>query len=159
MGKFLCYNGSMEGLYALIAFIIGWLIAQVVKTILSVIQGCRTKEVTNLATMIGYFSRSGGMPSGHTASFTALCVYLGCTFGFTSAIFALGLATWSIIVYDAIHVRYAVGEQGKALNGLLKAQGKEELPIVEGHTVPQVIVGGVIGVAVGLIIYGLVNGF
>lgn len=149
----------MEGLYALIAFTVAWLIAQASKTIIGLIKGHKAGKVTSLGAAIGYFSRSGGMPSGHTASFTALCVYLGCEFGFTSGLFALGLATWSIIVYDAIHVRYAVGEQGKALNGLLKAQGKEELPIVEGHTVPQVIVGGVIGVAVGLIIYGLVNGF
>ena len=149
----------MEGLYALIAFTVAWLIAQVSKTILGLVSGHKAGKVTNLASAIGYFSRSGGMPSGHTASFTALCIYLGCEFGFMSGIFALVLATWSIIVYDAIHVRYAVGVQGKVLNGLLKEQGKQELPIVEGHTLPQVIVGGVIGVAVGLLIFWITSGF
>lgn len=149
----------MEGLYALIAFAVAWLIAQVSKTIIGVAQGRKTGEFATLATTIGYFSRSGGMPSGHTASFTALALYLGCEFGFTSGIFALAIATWSVIVYDAIHVRYAVGEQGKALNGLLTEAGKKQLPVVEGHTVPQVVVGGLIGIAVGLAIFALTGGF
>lgn len=149
----------MEGLYALIAFTVAWLIAQVSKTILGLIGGHKAGKVTNLGAAIGYFTRSGGMPSGHTASFTALCVYLGCEFGFASGIFALSLATWSIIVYDAIHVRYAVGVQGKALNGLLREQGKKELPVIEGHTLPQVMVGGVIGVVVGLLIFWIAGGF
>lgn len=149
----------MEGLYALVAFILAWLIAQVSKTVLGLISGRKAGEVTNLASAIGYFMRSGGMPSGHTASFTALCVYLGCVFGFTSGIFALAVANLIIIVYDALHVRYAVGEQGKALNGLLKEQGKKELPLVEGHTLPQVMVGGVIGAIVGVLIFWFTGGF
>lgn len=149
----------MEGLYALGSFIAAWFVAQTSKVVLGLVQGRRTGEVTSFATAVGYFFRSGGMPSGHTASFLALCVYLGCEFGFTSGIFALAVATLIIIIYDAIHVRYAVGEQGKALNQLLKKQGKPELPVVEGHTVLQVIVGGIIGVIVGLGVFWLVNGF
>ena len=149
----------MEGLYALIAFIVAWLVAQVSKTFLGLISGHKSGKVTNLASAIGYFMRSGGMPSGHTASFTALSVCLGCSFGFTSGIFALAVANLIIIVYDAIHVRYAVGIQGEALNGLLREQGKKELPIVEGHTVPQVVVGGVIGVVVGLLVFWIMSGF
>lgn len=149
----------MEGLYALVAFIVAWLVAQVSKTLLGLIGGHKAGKVTNLGAAIGYFTRSGGMPSGHTASFTALCIYLGCSFGFTSGIFALAVANLIIIVYDAIHVRYAVGIQGEALNGLLREQGKKELPIIEGHTLPQVMVGGVIGVAVGLLIFWMTGGF
>lgn len=149
----------MEGLYALIAFIVAWLIAQVSKTLLGLISGHKAGKVTNLGAAIGYFMRSGGMPSGHTASFTALCMYLGCEFGFTSGIFALAVANLIIIVYDAIHVRYAVGVQGEALNGLLKEQGKKELPLVEGHTLPQVVAGGAIGMVVGLLIFWLTGGF
>lgn len=149
----------MEGLYALIAFVVAWLIAQVSKTILGLVNGHKSGNVTNLATAIGYFFRSGGMPSGHTASFTALCVYLGCTFGFTSGIFALAVANLLIIVYDATHVRYAVGVQGEALNELLGEQGKKKLPIVEGHTVPQVVVGALIGIVSGVVTYWIAGGF
>lgn len=146
-------------MYALGAFVVAWFVAQTSKVVLGLVQGYRTGEITSFATAVGYFFRSGGMPSGHTASFLALCVYLGCEFGFTSGLFALAVAVAIIIVYDAIHVRYAVGEQGKVLNQLLREQEKLELPVVEGHTVPQVIVGGVIGVVVGLGIFWLVNGF
>lgn len=149
----------MEGLYALIAFVVAWFFAQVSKTVLGVIGGKKSGKVTNLGSAIGYFTRSGGMPSGHTASFTALCVYLGCEFGFMSGIFALAVANLIVIIYDAIHVRYAVGVQGEALNELLKEQGKKELPVVEGHTLSQVIVGAVIGVVVGVLVFWLVGGF
>lgn len=54
-----------------------------------------------------------------------------------------------IVVYDAVNVRYAVGEQGKALNSLLEMNKKPILPVVEGHTVLQVFVGAIIGLIVG----------
>ena len=147
----------MEGLYALIAFGVAWLVAQVSKIIIGVIKGYKGGGSMTLATMIGYCFRSGGMPSAHTASFMALCVYLGCALGFTSGVFALAIATLIIIMYDAIHVRYAVGEQGKALNALLKEQGKNELPLVEGHTLAQVAVGGVLGIVTGIMMYWIVK--
>ena len=140
----------MNGWLALGAFVIGFLTAQIWKLITGAWNDRGRTEKRTLGTWIGYFMRSGGMPSGHSASFTALAVYLGCWQGFDSGVFALAVGTWIIILYDAVHVRYAVGEQGKALNGLLKKNGEAELPIVEGHTVPQVAVGVLIGVIVGV---------
>ena len=134
----------------LIAFAIAWFIAQLWKMIAGAVANRKQMQSMNLAQLIGYFTRSGGMPSGHTASLTGMLVYFGCLDGFNSAIFLLGFGLWTIVVYDAIHVRYAVGEQGKALNRLLAQNGETELPIVEGHTVPQVIVGALMGIAVGL---------
>lgn len=145
-----------EGWYALVAFVVGFLVAQIWKLITGIVSGRSAKEVFNLQTAIGYFSRSGGMPSGHTASFTAASVYLGYIYGFGSGLFALAACVWMVVVYDAIHVRYAVGEQGKALNQLLKENGKSELPLVEGHTMPQVVVGAIIGILIGLIMGVLV---
>lgn len=149
----------MEGWYALVAFVVAWLIAQVSKTILGLLGNHKERKAVNLATVIDYFTRSGGMPSGHTASLTAACVYLGCTLGFGSGVFALAACMWTIVVYDAIHVRYAVGIQGKALNELLRQDGKPELPVVEGHTLPQVLVGAVIGLVVGLVTFWVTGGF
>lgn len=140
----------MECVFTLISFVLAWFVAQVWKLIAGVVSGKKAKTVVNLKTAIGYFSRSGGMPSGHTASLTAAVVYLGFANGFGTGVFALALCVWTIVIYDAIHVRYAVGEQGRALNGLLKAAGKPELPLVEGHTMPQVVVGAMIGVVVGV---------
>lgn len=149
----------MEGIYALVAFVLGWFVAQLIKTVLGLVGGYRLGKTTNLASAIDYFTRSGGMPSGHTASFVAMTIYIGCTCGFNSIIFALAFATCGIVMYDAIHVRYAVGEQGKALNKLLKKQGIEELPIVEGHTLLQVVVGALLGIVVGLFTVLLTGGF
>lgn len=153
--KHLCYNILyMEGWYTLLAFVLGFLVAQLWKLVAGLLSGHRTHEVVNLKTAIGYFSRSGGMPSGHTASFTAASVYLGLVSGFGSGLFALAACTWMIVVYDAIHVRYAVGEQGKALNELLEKAGRPKVPLVEGHTMSQAVVGAVIGVliAVGMFV-------
>lgn len=142
----------MEGLYAIIAFVLGFLGAQVWKLIAGLVSGEKPEGVTNLQAAIGYFSRSGGMPSGHAASFTAMTVCLGALCGWASGVFALAMGVWMIVLYDAIHVRYAVGEQGKALNQLLKREKLQELPIVEGHTVSQVTVGVILGVMIGFLV-------
>lgn len=136
--------------YALIAFALAWLVAQTWKTIAGIIGGYKSSRPMNLANLIDYVTRSGGMPSGHTASLTAMVVCLGQILGYGSPVFALGVGLWLIVVYDATHVRYAVGEQGRALNKLLAKAEQPELPLVEGHTVPQVIVGAIVGVIVGL---------
>lgn len=136
--------------YAFLAFALAWLVAQTWKTIVGIIGGYKSSQPMNLANLINYVTRSGGMPSGHTASLTAMIVCLGYMLGYGSPIFVLGIGLWLIVVYDATHVRYAVGEQGKALNKLLAEAKQPELPLVEGHTVLQVIVGAIIGVIIGL---------
>lgn len=111
--------------------------------------------MAHFKTAIAYIFRSGGMPSGHAASMTALTTSIGIAEGFSSSIFALALASTIIILYDAVHVRYAVGEQGEVLNRLLRQNGGKPLPIVEGHTVPQVVVGVILGALVGLLVWFL----
>lgn len=147
----------MEGWYALIAFVTAFLVAQIWKTVAGIVGGHATKKRMTWQEMIGYFSRSGGMPSGHSASFTALTVFLGCAEGFQSGLFALAVGSLIIVLYDATHVRYAVGKQGEALNELLEKAGKSDLPLVEGHTVGQVAVGILIGVIVGVGVFGIVS--
>lgn len=146
----------MNGWYALVAFLCAFVVAQLWKFVAGLLSGTRGESrMVGFRQAIDYLSRSGGMPSGHAASMTALSVYLGCAYGFDSGIFALAIATSVIVVYDAIHVRYAVGEQGKALNGLLKTAGKAGLPVVEGHTPIQALVGILVGAAVGWIVFML----
>lgn len=141
----------MEGLYAIIAFVLGFLVAQIWKLIAGLMSKDKPKDMTGLRVAVGYFTRSGGMPSGHAASFTAMTVCLGGMCGWTSGLFALAVGAWGIVLYDAIHVRYAVGEQGKALNKLLAREGLQELPIVEGHTMAQVVVGVILGAIIGIL--------
>ena len=147
----------MKAWYALVAFACGFAVAQLWKFVTGVVSS-RKQEKRDFKEMVGYLMRSGGMPSGHAASVTALTVYLGCFSGFDSPIFMLAVAFWGIVLYDAIHVRYAVGEQGKALNKLLKEAGKPELPVVEGHTMAQVVVGTILGIIIGLLVLWLAGG-
>lgn len=147
----------MKAWYGLVAFAGGFVIAQLWKFVAGVISS-RKQEKRNFKEMVGYLMRSGGMPSGHAASVTALTVYLGCFSGFDSPIFMLAVAFWGIVLYDAIHVRYAVGEQGKALNKLLEEARKPELPVVEGHTMAQVVVGTILGIIIGLLVFWLAGG-
>ena len=96
---------------------------------------------------------AGGMPSGHTASFVGLSTYFIIKNGIFANITVLALAMTIIVIYDAVNVRYAVGEQGKLLNVIAsdKMFKNKKVRIVEGHTIPQVCVGAVIGIMIGLI--------
>lgn len=147
----------MNGWYAAIAFVLAWFVAQAWKTVVGILEGHKKQQKMSFGAFVGYATRSGGMPSGHSASMSALTVCLGLIYGFDSGLFILSLATTLIIIYDAIHVRYAVGEQGKALNQILEKNGKKPLPIVEGHTVPQALVGVVLGILTGLGVYFLMG--
>ena len=135
-----------SGFPILLAFGLGWLIAQVSKMVILAI---KDKKQGFRALMSGVL-RSGGMPSGHTASLTAACTYLLLSYGVFSMPFVLLFCVTIIVIYDALNVRYAVGEQGKALNRL-----KQHVKIVEGHTLIEVAVGLLIGVASGLLIWGV----
>ena len=83
--------------------------------------------------------KSGGMPSGHTASFTAVTVIIGFLTGFDSVLFALSVCNTLIIIYDATNVRYAVGEHGRIINEIIEDRNKDKrqtmkkVRVVEGH--------------------------
>ena len=68
----------------------------------------------------GFFA-SGGMPSSHTAAMSALCVAVGRAEGFDSDLGALTIVLSTIVMYDAMNVRRAAGEQALVLNRLVKA--------------------------------------
>ena len=101
-----------EAWLILVAFGSGFLLAQLWKLVAGLVSGYRTHEIIDFKTGVGYFTRSGGMPSGHAASFTAATVLIGCMYGFDSGLFMLAVCMWAIVAYDAMHVRYAVGIQG-----------------------------------------------
>lgn len=141
----------MNGWFAILAFAVGWFIAQLWKTLAGLWSGHIRKQKLTVGQFLQYVTRSGGMPSGHSASMAAMTTYIGMTAGFGTELFALALAVSLIIFYDATHVRYIVGEQGKVLNQLLAENGKRPLRIVEGHTMAQVLVGVIIGALTGVV--------
>ena len=138
----------MDRFYILLAFTLGWFVAQSTKIIIALIV---RKGKIKISELIELVMKSGGMPSSHTACFTAASLTIGFRCGFDSAIFALAVAMTVIIVYDATNVRYAVGQQGKLLNKIVsmsESQTAKPLKLVEGHTVPQAIVGFIVGVLI-----------
>lgn len=138
----------MDSFYILLAFILGWLIAQTTKVIIALIV---KKGKLKFSEFIELMMKSGGMPSGHTASFVAATLTIGFRVGFDSALFALAVCNTIIIIYDATNVRYAVGQQGKLLNKIASnTLLARPLKLVEGHTVAQAIVGFLVGVIIAL---------
>ncbi|MEZ4618905.1 MAG: divergent PAP2 family protein [Caldilineaceae bacterium] len=58
-------------------------------------------------------SRSGGMPSSHTAMVVSLATVLGIEYGLDSSLFAIGVVLSVIVMYDATGVRQQSGKHAK----------------------------------------------
>ncbi|MEG0019541.1 MAG: divergent PAP2 family protein [Oscillospiraceae bacterium] len=133
-----------------------WLTAQVLKTIINFIL---TKDFS-LERLIG----AGGMPSSHTALVISLVVATAKQCGYSSPNFAMALAFAAVVMYDAMGVRRAAGEQAKILNKMLdewfvKAKITEQnVPQIKqlkellGHTPIEVFGGAIVGLVVALIL-------
>ena len=151
----LCYNRSMKVLFLFLAFALGWFVAQAIKLVAGII---KQKGKVTLKDISYYMFKSGGMPSGHTASFVSLDTVLALLYGFDTPVFAVAVCVTMIFIYDAVNVRYAVGEHGKLLNEIAESDHNPKTKpqkIVEGHTIPQVIVGVILGVLLGGLAYYL----
>ena len=98
------------------------------------------------------------MPSSHSAVVMCLAMMMGKEHGFNSSIFAISIIFSFVVMYDAAGVRRAAGKQAALLNKIVNTPGlsipqvQERLVEVLGHTPVQVVVGAIIGVAVGLIV-------
>ena len=140
-----------QGFVALLAFMMGWLFAQAFKIMHEWVQTGSLKKGLSRSL------KSGGMPSGHTASFAAMTMFFLLSSG-VSEIFALSLATTGIIVYDAVNVRKSVGEISEYINASEgKGIAEEKLRVVRGHTILEVVCGAILGVAIGATAYFLMN--
>lgn len=103
------------------------------------------------------------MPSGHTATVTALSTIVGLRLGILSADFAIAFVLMTIVITDAIGLRNYLGQHGKVLNILVKDLKEDDFlddyypRLLEriGHTPVQVLMGAIIGVSVSLIAWSL----
>jgi acid phosphatase family membrane protein YuiD len=80
---------------------------------------------------------------------------VGLTEGVTSAVFAVTVVFAAIVMYDAVMVRRSSGEQGVAIQSLIKEQGsKVKMPrAAKGHEPLEVAVGAAIGLIVGFLVF------
>lgn len=145
-------NGFMDFLSntPIIAGIIGWASAQVLKVVIESVIARKFTWESILA--------SGGMPSSHSAFVTALTTVIGIEYGFGSVYFSLSAALALVVMYDACGVRRAVGEQAKALNRIINALNEKgvhgnEVALKEilGHSPFQVAMGFVLGLVIGIV--------
>ena len=135
---------------------LSWLTAQVLKTIINFVF---TKQF-KAERLIG----AGGMPSSHTALVVSTAVATAKECGTSSPIFALAALFAAVVMYDAMGVRYAAGEQAKVINQLVdewldtmkfdqeKIPHFKELKEMLGHTPIEVIGGIIVGVVVSSIV-------
>lgn len=132
----------------LLAILVAWLAAQGAKYVASVV---RTGKLTDWR----QFYISGGMPSAHSATMISITTVIGLRDGFTSGLFGLAVMVSVIVMYDAMMVRRSSGAQGEALKALITEvkSGLRAPKVVHGHQPREVLVGALVGAAVGYIVF------
>lgn len=123
----------------LISGALGWFTAQIIKIIIEAIKGKLTPD---------RITGSGGMPSTHCATVSALTTAALLTDGPGSGTFAVALFLSFIVMYDGMNVRYITGKQSAILNKM----NHGHLPEKMGHTLAETIVGCLLGICIGLLV-------
>lgn len=134
----------------LVSAVTAWFIAQLLKIAVNLVV-LRKLDFQLL------FS-SGGFPSSHSATVSALALGIGKYYGWDSPIFAVSAVYGMVVLYDAAGVRRAAGKQAEVLNQLVErlSQGsdlaQERLKELIGHTPFEVFGGVLVGIIVGLLL-------
>ena len=103
---------------------------------------------------IDYLVSTGGMPSAHSATVSALFVSIGLTEGFDTPAAMIALTYAIITMFDAASVRRAAGNQARVLNIMIQELFKQHrlchthLKELLGHTRTEVFAGMLLGIAV-----------
>ena len=134
----------------LISAVVAWLVAQLSKVLVNLVLQRRLDFYLLLS--------SGGFPSSHTATVSALALGVGKYYGWNSPIFAVAAVFAMVVMYDAAGVRRAAGKQAEVLNRLVERfyQGtnseQAQLKELIGHTPFEVFGGALLGIVVGLLV-------
>ncbi|KAL8208232.1 hypothetical protein R6Q57_007644 [Mikania cordata] len=138
------YSSTVHMNYPLLSALLAFAIAQSIK----VFTTWYKEKRWDLKQILG----SGGMPSSHSATVTALAVAVGFQDGVGGTTFATALILACVVMYDATGVRLQAGRQAELLNQIVYELPAEH-PLAEsrplrellGHTPPQVAAGGLLG--------------
>lgn len=150
----------------LIAGIAGWATAQVIKAILY--------AILNRDFSIERLFGDGGMPSGHSATVSAMATMSLLHYGIGSFEFAVSTMLAIIVMHDAMGVRLETGKQAEVINELTalieeivddfnneetlekkfqKVFSEDKLKEYVGHTPIQVIAGCILGIVIGCLLH------
>lgn len=140
----------------LLSALYSWFLAQFLKITIEIFRKnkFKTKDFIFRA-LLG----TGGMPSSHSASITAVAVSIGITSGFNSPLFALAFVLLFVVIRDATGVRLSTGKQAQAINLIMEELysrynvGYKKIKEVKGHTALECFVGVIIGLFVSLGMY------
>jgi acid phosphatase family membrane protein YuiD len=135
----------------LISGFVAWIAAQVLNTIVHAV----VNRKIDWPRLVG----SGGMPSSHSATVTAVAASSALHYGFASFQFAVTVILAFIVMHDAMGVRKETGKHAVILNDIIElfdSMGKDLSPEQKlkefvGHSPMQVIAGAALGIGVALI--------
>lgn len=132
----------------ILAIFLAWIMGQGTKYVILVVKHRSFNHFRQL-----YIS--GNMPSAHTATVVSVATLIGLNEGVNSSLFGLAVLVAGIVMYDAVMVRRSSGEQGAALQELIREQhSKVALPrAAKGHTPIEVLVGAGLGLVIGLVVF------
>lgn len=137
----------------LIAALIAWALAQIIKVPIYYIQHRRWKW--------SLLFSAGGMPSSHSAVVTGLTHAIGLYYGFNSPLFALGFVLSMVVIYDATGIRRQAGRHARIINQMILdlASGhplkQEQLKEVLGHSPVEALGGILMGIAIAQLVWWL----
>ena len=144
---------------------VAWTSAQILKLFFTMLL---TRKIV-LERLVG----AGGMPSSHSALTSSVAIAMARKMGFSSPLFGLAIIFAAVVMYDAMGVRRAAGEQAKVLNKMIfefpifklkKGSGlvevvddDEDEPLIPkelkeflGHTPIEVLGGVLLGILVSM---------
>ncbi len=139
----------------LLSLVIANVLAQIIKTIVFAINNKKI-DLRMLVT-------TGGMPSSHSSSVTAMATSIGLIEGFESMIFALACAFAIVVMYDSAGIRRSAGKQAAVLNRIIGDLFHDDHKIKEGrlkellgHSPFEVIAGALLGILVAILFHNQV---
>ena len=134
--------------HLLVNSLAAWGSAQVIKTILY----AAIQKTLDMHRLFG----DGGMPSGHSATVTAMATTAALEYGLASPIFTVAGILAISVMHDAMGVRREAGKHAKVLNDLMLSLRQDTPPedvLKEflGHTPLQVCFGALLGFCMALL--------
>ena len=137
----------------LVAGFLAWFSAQLIKMVLALKHGVNRQAFQR-------FWASGGFPSSHSSSVTALATSCGIKFGFDSPYFAISAVFALVVIYDAFTVRQEAGKHAEMLNRMMedfylrKKFEFNRLKELLGHTRLEAFFGLLLGILIAILITG-----
>ncbi len=129
--------------------LLAWAAAQCLKVIINAF----TQKDWDWSRLFG----DGGMPSGHSATVTALATASLLQYGAASFQFAMAAVFAVVVMHDAMGVRLEAGKHARSINELFLLLGEpvspeEKLKELLGHTPLQVVCGAALGIVMALLL-------